>query len=200
MANYGDNTVSVLLGNGSGGFGAKTDFATGPHPYSVAVGDFNGDGEDDLAVANATPCTVSVLLGNGSGGFGAKTDFATGTQPTTRRRAADFNGDGKLDLAVANYGANTVSVLLNATAPVTTDNAPAGWQNTSPVTVTLTPTDFGSGMSGGPAATQYKIDGATSWSIGTSVLVSGDGVHTIRYRSIDAAGLVEDTERAVPSR
>ena len=52
VANDLDNTVSVLLGNGTGGFGAKTDFATGVSPHSVAIGDVNGDGKPDLAVAN----------------------------------------------------------------------------------------------------------------------------------------------------
>jgi hypothetical protein len=44
--------VSVLLGNGAGGFGAKTDFATGNTPISVAIGDVSGDGKAELAVAN----------------------------------------------------------------------------------------------------------------------------------------------------
>src|SRR2546421_4341762 len=64
-------------------FGAKTDFGTGAHSSSVAVGDFNGDGTLDLAVANLNSsqagsgnasATVSILLGTGTGSFGAKTD------------------------------------------------------------------------------------------------------------------------------
>ena len=57
------STVSVLLGNGAGGFGAKTDFATGETPASVAIGDLSGDGKPDLVVANYGANTVSVLLG-----------------------------------------------------------------------------------------------------------------------------------------
>src|SRR2546428_5220739 len=45
-------TVSILLGTGTGSFGAKTDFSTGRASSSVAVGDFNGDGKLDLAVAS----------------------------------------------------------------------------------------------------------------------------------------------------
>jgi hypothetical protein len=56
------DTVSVLLGTGTGSFRTKTDFATSAGPYSVAVGDFNGDGIPDLAVAISGSNTVSVLL------------------------------------------------------------------------------------------------------------------------------------------
>ena len=48
-------------------FGAKTEFGAGGSPASVAVGDFNGDGKLDLAVANFNSNTVSILLGTGSG-------------------------------------------------------------------------------------------------------------------------------------
>src|SRR5207249_3114619 len=42
------NTVAVLLGNGDGSFGVKAEYGTGNHPYSVAIGDLNGDGKPDL--------------------------------------------------------------------------------------------------------------------------------------------------------
>ena len=55
--------VSILLGDGAGNFSAATDFAAGDNPHSVAVGDFNGDGKQDLAVANGTSSdNVSILL------------------------------------------------------------------------------------------------------------------------------------------
>jgi len=92
-------------------FGAKTDFGTGASPRSVAVGDFNGDGKLDLAVANQGSDTVSILLNTGAGSFEAKTDFGTGRAPVSVA-LGDFNGDGTLDLAVANIDSNTVSILL----------------------------------------------------------------------------------------
>jgi uncharacterized protein with LGFP repeats len=61
VANSGDNNVSVLLGDGKGGFAAAANFPAGNRPTSVAVGDFNGDQKPDLAVANAGGNNVSNL-------------------------------------------------------------------------------------------------------------------------------------------
>jgi hypothetical protein len=85
--------------------------AVGSEPFSVAVGDFNGDGMQDLAVVNFDSNEVSVLLGNGDGTFQSARNFATGNAPLSVA-AGDFNGDGWLDLAVANSGSNNISVLL----------------------------------------------------------------------------------------
>lgn len=81
----------------------------------MAAGDFNGDGIQDLAVANFGDGTATVLLGNGSGGFTAATGgpFAVGTSPFSLA-VADFNGDGIEDFATANNGSNNVTVLLGA--------------------------------------------------------------------------------------
>ena len=81
----------------------------------MAVGDFNGDGRPDLAVANFGSGTVSVLMDTTAAGattlsFAAQQTFAVGAGPISVA-VGDFNGDGKPDLAVANHGSNTVSVL-----------------------------------------------------------------------------------------
>ena len=111
VANSGDNTVSILLGNGDGSFKPQTTYATGNGTYTVATGDFNGDGNLDLAVANSSDNTVSILLGNGDGSFQAQTAYGTGGGPDAIA-VGDFNGDGNLDLAVANSSDGTVSILL----------------------------------------------------------------------------------------
>ena len=87
------------------------DFATGTNPTSVAVGDFDGDGKLDVAVANNGSDNVSVLLGNGDGTFQAPVNYPVGDFPWSVA-VGDFDGDGKLDLAVANAGSSTISVLL----------------------------------------------------------------------------------------
>lgn len=91
--------VWILLGTGTGTLGAATYFATGFQAQSVAIGDFNGDGRADLAVATFADNSVSVLLGNGNGTFGAAKHFAVGNEPQSVA-IGDFDGDGVSDLAV----------------------------------------------------------------------------------------------------
>jgi hypothetical protein len=112
------NTVSVLLGNGMGGFAAATTFTVGTLPTDVALADFNGDGNLDLATTNERTNNISVRLGDGAGGFGANTNFAVGNGFVTigsypnALAVADINGDNRLDIVTANAGSNNMSVLL----------------------------------------------------------------------------------------
>jgi hypothetical protein len=132
VVNFNSNTVSVLLNTTAPGampsFAAKQDFVAGDGPILATLGDLNGDGKLDLAVANLLSNTVSVLLNTTAPGaatlsFAANQDFATGTSPVFVT-VGDLNEDGQLDLAVANLNSNTVSVLLNTTTIVTATPTP----------------------------------------------------------------------------
>ncbi len=120
IANNSDNTVTILLGNGNGTFtqAPGSPIAVGNAPYAIAVGDFNGDGRQDLAIANGGinqngSNNVTILLGNGDGTF----NQASGSPIAVGNGAdalavGDFNGDGTLDLAVANYNDATIIILM----------------------------------------------------------------------------------------
>jgi hypothetical protein len=120
VANAGDNTISVLLGDGQGVFAPQVTYPTGTDPVSIAAGQFNTsttatNSNDfvDLAVADKGANTVSILLGNGDGTFQPKTDIATGVAPVSVITADfhDLAGTGFTDLAVANQGDNTISIF-----------------------------------------------------------------------------------------
>jgi hypothetical protein len=126
VANAVAGTVSVLVnttpaGAGAVSFATQQTFTSGAFADAVAVGDFDGDGRPDLALADYRGNSVSVLVnttpvGAATPSFAAPQLFSvdTGSQDVT---AADFNGDGRPDLAtVNNLSGNTLSVLLNTTA------------------------------------------------------------------------------------
>ena len=112
-ANVISHNLSVLLGDGAGGFTSTTQVNGGPDPRNVIAADFNADGNVDLAVTNGNSATVNVLLGNGSGTFPSSTTTATFLGPFALT-SADFNLDGKLDLAVASSSSDNVTVLLGS--------------------------------------------------------------------------------------
>jgi len=108
-------SVSVFLNHG-GTFDPAINLPVGvmngAQPYSVAVADFDGDGNNDLAVAENTSGTILVRLGHGDGTFGAEAPYAIEGTRDYFIITADMNLDGKPDLVSANRNGDTVSVLL----------------------------------------------------------------------------------------
>lgn len=166
-------SVSIFLGNGDGTFGARVDHECAADPVSVVVGDFNGDGKPDLAVAagvsrisSGAPGLVSILLGDGDGGFGSHSDFPAGSG-VVGLVAGDFNGQGIVDLVVDNHpslSSHTVSLLRGA--------GDGSFGEPNPLVVTADPLSLATGDFNG----DRRLDLAVATSAGISVLLNdGNG-------------------------
>ncbi len=101
----------VMLSKSDGTLQAGVTYPAGGTPFQVIVGDFNGDGLEDLAVSNTGDSTASVLLGKGDGTFQAQTTYAVGNGPRPIV-TGDFRGIGRSDLATGDFFGGTMSVLL----------------------------------------------------------------------------------------
>jgi VCBS repeat protein len=105
----GNSTVTILLGDGAGGFTIST-FSVNDGPESNMIGDLNNDGIPDIVVAGALPGNrggnfISTHLGNGNGQFALKQDIALGPGNLKGDIAlGDFNEDGNLDVAFPKAG------------------------------------------------------------------------------------------------
>ncbi|MGC2509457.1 MAG: FG-GAP-like repeat-containing protein, partial [Acidobacteriaceae bacterium] len=111
--NGATGTVSVLLNNKNGTFAGAATYTVGKQPYQVAIGDVNGDGHPDLAVANYGANTVTILFGSASGTFTV--------QPTTLTTCAnpygvaigDFKHNGFPSVAVTCYNSSQLEIFPN---------------------------------------------------------------------------------------
>jgi hypothetical protein len=109
----------VLMGNGDGTFQNPVAYST-ELAYSLAIADFNNDGNLDIVVANLDPSTVSVYLGNGDGTFQPPIASDT-TYGSYYVVVGDFNNDGKPDVVVidppygrepSNHSCNFLQITL----------------------------------------------------------------------------------------
>src|SRR6266571_5884456 len=105
------NDISVFLGHGDATFEGQARYPAGIGPVSLAAGDFNLDGRDDLVTANMFSDDISVLLGNGDGTFQFQSRIACGARPRFLV-VGDWNADGRLDLAVADFAADDVAIFI----------------------------------------------------------------------------------------
>jgi hypothetical protein len=119
-ADYHGDSVSVLLGSGTG-----DAYALGPHKSyptaaggetsNLAIGDLDGDGNVDVIATNPQAASVSIFLGLGDGTLRPGTNLSlapVGMSQPYSVAIADFNRDGKLDAAIADNQTLTVRIEL----------------------------------------------------------------------------------------
>lgn len=106
-------TVSVLLSEGDGTYGANTDITVDFLTFGVTAGEVTGDGVVDLVVTGGEARGfVKVLRGGANGTFAVDEGTVSVGYSPNAIALADVNQDRKLDIVTANYFASTVSVVL----------------------------------------------------------------------------------------
>ena len=113
--NDGATGVAVYLGKGDGTFSSGVSYGQSNRETVVAVGDFNGDGNLDIAAIDQNNGVVEIFLGKGDGTFNVGGTYPTspGNQPNPQALVVgDYNKDGKMDIAVSNANTGDVGVLL----------------------------------------------------------------------------------------
>jgi hypothetical protein len=118
IADRGQDGVTILLGDGNGGFapGPGSPFRAGHAPTRLAIGDIDGDDRADLAVANLGGNDVTVFRGDGQGGFAAAGTFPVGREPAGIA-VADLDGDGRADVVSADRGSDRITLLMTRPKP-----------------------------------------------------------------------------------
>ncbi len=109
--------VNVLFGDGEAGWVdqggvAYVSYTVGSEPSDLAVGDLDGDGDLDIAVANAGDDTLTLLHNDGAGAFSASVLTLPAGAAPSRIAVGDLNGDGTADIVLATSAPSDVTVLL----------------------------------------------------------------------------------------
>ena len=118
FANHEMHALTVLVGDGRGGFAPAPSVAVRsvPHPHGIAAADLDRDGHVDLMIDSWGRNQLELLRGNGRARFAEWKMVPVGQQPYQRARIADVNRDGWPDLLASNLESRDLSVMLGGAA------------------------------------------------------------------------------------
>jgi hypothetical protein len=191
-------TAHLYLGNGDGTFATPLTLGVGANTFGILSGDFDADGELDLAVLDRDDGTISMLYGNGDATFRYRQTMYVGGLGATALGAGDFSGDGTPDLAVKGFSSAFYLLSLSAggtfvgptytvdqTVPtlvsIERSNPTAAITNASTVTFTIT---FSEAVTGFDATDYFlNITFSTTYSSVTTTQVSAS-VYTVTVGGI----------------
>ena len=107
-----DYYVRIWTNDGTGGFTQTSSLQVDNGPYALAAGDWDEDGNQDLAVTQEWGSSITILTNDGTGAFTKTVSVSVGQNPTAIT-PGDWDGDGDPDLAVVNTEPSTISILIN---------------------------------------------------------------------------------------
>ncbi len=192
VGNAGNDQVTMMYGDGAGGFDSLVSKESGDGPRAVTMLDLDGDGDMDIVTANRTQGNATIFKNNGDGSFAPSTNFEAGGSGETAAAAADANNDGIMDVFIGSYDSQEMALFLgngnggltfstevavggnpwmiavgdmNGDGNMDVVSANSGWNTASVI--------FGNGAGGMSAATTYPVG---SFAIAIDVGdIDGDG-------------------------
>jgi hypothetical protein len=185
-----DDTISVLLNDGHGGFDPPVSYSTGPgsDPQGLALADLAGNGILDIIVADSGTNAISVFIGNGDGTFRAPVTYATAGLFPCALAVGDLRGDGKMDVVTLDVQSGDISVFLG---------------NGDGTFGTATPFSDGLGVPLGPGTTcdiaLANFDGGTTLdAVVSNPFLSSDGLTLVPGNGNGTFGLPQAIPLPIP--